>query len=324
MSHASRLVKGTVLASLLLLSSCTFLDELKSNLSGEETEVYDDYSFSASDSLNRYIDLLNAGHDNVSSLEDSLYYLEDDILYYDPGVYEPTFYCYFDYESYDTTLAYDVENPVGLTTEEISNLGAQGTGILSTLSQLKTLCEDINRHVTAQDYKDDDFVALYAKMDEAYLLIDSYYTAHNELLEDVDEAFSVYSSWEVDPSDPISVGIDNMDKDMDKADEILDVIDTNLIAGTTDGVAAQVQTLYDALQLTVTEHASYEPGESVSYYYDTFYTEIDQTFLPIVKRSIRNFEAADLTSVDWDYSDLLDSYNYMVDDYNYYLDYSGY
>lgn len=325
MSHASRLLKGTVLASLLLLSSCTFLDELKSNLSGDETEVvYEDSSYSATDSLNRYIDLLNAGHDNVSAFEDNLYYLEDDISYYDPGVYEPTFYCYFDYDSYDTTLTYDVANPVGLTAEETSSFSTQGTAIVNMLDQLKTLCEDINRHVTAQDYKDDEFAALYEKMDQSYDLMDSYYTAHNDLLDEVNAAFDVYDTWEVDPSDPISVGIDNMDKDLDKADEILNMIDDSYTAGTTAGVSAQIQPLYDALQAAVTEHADYETSSGVSYYYEDFYTQLDQTFLPTVKRAMRNFDAGDLDSVDWDYSDLLDSYNFLVDDYNYYLDYSGY
>ena len=327
MFQASRLLKGTVLASLLLLSSCTFLDELKSNLSGDDSAdvtYTDDYGYSATDSLNRYIDLLNAGHDNVSSLEDSLYYLEDDISYYDPGVYEPSFYCYFDYNSYDATLVSDVENPTGLSAEETSSFSTQATAIVSTLDQLKTLCESINRHVTAQDYKDDDFVALYAQMDEAYDLMDSYYTAHNTLLEEVNAAFDTYDTWEVDLSDPISVGIDNMDKDLDKADEILTMIDDNYYAGTTEGVSAQIQALYDALLAVATEHSVLETNDSVSYYYNDFYTELDQTFLPTVKRAMRNFDAADLDSVDTDYSDMLDSYNFLVDDYNYYLDYSGY
>ena len=323
MFQASRLLKGTVLASLLLLSSCTFLDELKSNLSGEEdyeeAYVYESSEgHSATDSLNRYIDLLNTGHDNVSSLEDSLYYLEDDILYY-----EPSFYCYFDY-SYDTTLVSDVANPVGLTPEETTSFSTQATAIVSTLDQLKTLCEDINRHVTAQDYKDDDFVALYAKIDEAYALMDGYYIAHNNLLDEVNAAFDTYDTWEVDLSDPVSVGVDNMKKDLDKADEIISMIDENYTAGTTAGVSTQIQPLYDALLAIATEHKTLETSETISYYYKDFYTQLDQTFLPTVKRAMRNFDAADLESVDWDYSDLLDSYGLLADDYNYYLDYSGY
>lgn len=324
MFQAPRLLTGLVLTSALLLTSCgSFMDGLKQNLSGESDYAYDN-AYSATDSLNRYIDLLNAGHDNVSWFEDDLYYLEDDISYYSPGSYEPTFYCYFDVDSYDTTLEYDVMNPVGLTSAETENLVPQAQAVYTTLDSLKTLCGDVAKHVTAQDYKDDDFAALYAKMDEAYVLIDTYYTQHNDLLDDVDSYFETYDTWEVDPSDPVSVGLDNMDKDIEEAEAILDLVEVNYYAGTTEGVAAELQDMYDALSDASANHSSYDTGEYMAYYYESFYTELDQNYLPIVKRAIRNFEAADIDSVGYDYSDLLDSYNYLVDDYNYYLDASAY
>lgn len=326
MFQAPRLLTGLALTSALLLTSCgSFFSELEQNLSGESGDelVYED-TYSATDSLNRYIDLLNAGHDNVSWFEDDLYYMEDDISYYDPGVYEPTFYCYFDVDSFDTTLEYDVTNPTGLTATETADLVPQAEALYATLNSLETLCGDITAHVTAQDYKDDDFTALYEKMDASYALIDTYYTQHNDLLEDVDAYFETYDTWEVDLSDPVSVGLDNMDKDIESAEAILDLVEVNYYADTTEGVAAQLQTMYDTLSAAGATHSSYETNDTMSYYYDSFYTELDQNYLPTVKRAIRNFEAADITSVGSDYSDLLDSYNYLVDDYNYYLDASQY
>lgn len=321
MSHKHLPFKILTLGALLMLSSCGFYRNVVDELSGEDTSTWEsDTGYSATDSLNRYIDLLNAGHDNVSYFEDNVIYLESDIA----NGYDPYFSCYFDVDSYDTTLKYDVENPSGLTETETASLVGQATAIYSTLDQLDVLCDDMARHVTAQDYKDDNYATLNANIEDAYTLIDTYYDQHNTLLDEVDTYFETYDTWEVDLNDPISVGIDNMDKDMDAAEAILDVVEENYINETFDGVSAQIQTMYDELMASVDEHRDYDTGEYANYYYDTFYTELDQNFLPTVKRAMRNFEAQDLSALDWDYSDILDSYNYLVDDYNYYLDATGY
>lgn len=319
MSHAPRLFTGLALGALLMLSSCSFYNDVVDELDGSSS---DDYA--ATDSLNRYIDLLNTAHDDMDYFEDSLISLESDLSYYEPADYVPYFYCSFSYNTYDTTLEYDVMNPSGLTDEESTSLISQSTSIYEDLEKADALCGEITKHLTAEDYKTDDFAWLTTKIEESYAVVDSYYAIHNSMLDEVEAYFDSYSTWEVDLNDPVSVGIDNMDKDITAAEEILDLIEANYTAETTDGVAAQVQPLYDALEASVAEHASYDTGADMSYYYSTFYDEMDQNYLPIVKRAIRNFEAADLDSIGWDYSDLLDSYNYLVDDYNYYLDYSGY
>lgn len=320
MSHAPRLFKGIALVALLTLSSCSFYKDVVNELEGS-TSSGDDYA--ATDSLNRYIDLLNTAHDNMDYFEDSLISLESDMSYYDSS-YGLYFYCSFDYDAYDTTLEYDVTNPSGLTDEESSSLVSQSQEIYEQLEAGDALCTEMTKHITAEDYKADDFAWLTTKIEEGYAVVDAYYDLHNAMLDEVEGYFDNYSTWEVDPSDPVSVGIDNMDKDISAAEDILDMIEENYMGDTTAGVADQLQPLYDALMTSTTEHMSYDVGSDMSYYYSTFYDELDQNFLPTVKRAIRNFEAGDLDSISWDYSDVLDSYNYLVDDYNYYLDYSGY
>lgn len=320
------LAKTSLLAALLLFTGCSsFFVELEQNLSGESTEiVYEDSSWSSMDSLNRYVDLVNNGHDSVSWFENDLYYLEDDISYYDPGVYEPSFYCSFDFDSYDATLRSDVLSPKELSSEESSDLVAKATTLLSNLDALKSSCEEIAKHVTAQDYKDDDFTALYAKMDAAYVLIDAFYDQQDAIGESLDAYMEIYDTWTVDPTDPVSVGQDNMDKDADSAEAIYELIEANYEAGTTEGVAAELQALYDALTLRVEANKNLETNELVAYYYEDFYKELDMNFLPVLKRQIRNFEAGDLDQVNLDYYEMIDSYNYMIDDYNWYLDATAY
>ncbi len=319
MSHASRLFKGIALVALLTLSSCSFYKDVVTEIEGGSGDEY-----AATDSLNRYIDLLNTAHDNMDYFEDSLISLESDLSYYDAASYVSYFYCSFDYDAYDTTLQYDVLNPSGLSSEESSSLVSQSEEIYKQLEAGDALCAEMTKHLTAEDYKADNFAWLTTKIEEGYAIVDAYYAIHNSMLDEVEGYFDTYSTWEVDLSDPVSVGIDNMDKDITAAEEILDLIEANYSTDTTAGVADQLQPLYDALITSASEHSSYDVGTDMSYYYSTFYDELDQNFLPVVKRAIRNFEAADLDSVGWDYSDVLDSYNFLVDDYNYYLDYSGY
>lgn len=323
MRLSSPVLKGFVFLSLLSLTGCNFINDIADNISGDSDVSYSDTG--AITSLNRYIDLVNTARDEVDYLEYDLSYLESDInYYYDPGVYEASFSCMFDYEAYDATLHYDTMNPSGLTSTESADLVAKATAVYDVLDELKSLCTDLAKHVTARDYKDDDFAYVNATIDQMYTLMDDYYTKHNELLDTVDALFDVYDTWEVDMSDPVSVGIDNMDKDLELADELLTMIEDNYYAGTSEGVSAQMQTVYDELEAAIAAHQDIETSDYVSYYYSDFYSQLDTTYLPTIKRAMRDFDAADFDAIGYDYDDTLYSYNYLVDDYNYYLDVSGY
>ena len=320
------------LLSSLLLSGCEKLWEWpfggSDDASYDYDTSYDDYwstsPTNATGSLNRYTDLINDVHAQIKYLEDDTYYFETAIPDYEAYGYEPYFTCYYDL--YDRDALYnDTMNPVGLTAEESADLSAQAATIFTTSDEAQSLCKELGKHVTAQDYKDDNFAAALVLVEEIYAQIDAYYDLHNALLDDIDTLFDSYNTWVVDPSDPISVGIDNMNKDLEIAEKILDFIEAAYMEETMDGKSAELQTLYDEFAASASEHSGSAPelDEYISYYYEDFYTLIDESYLPTTKRTLRSLDSGDVDSLGIDYYDVLGTYNMLVDDYNYYLDTSG-
>ncbi|OGJ42533.1 hypothetical protein A3J23_00220 [Candidatus Peregrinibacteria bacterium RIFCSPLOWO2_02_FULL_48_14] len=321
------------LLSGLLLSGCEKLWEWP--FGSEDSEItYDDTGLGdywgtsptdATSTLNRYTDLINDVYEQIKYLEDDTYYFEAGIADYDTYGYEPYFSCY--YEIYDRDALYDATmNPVGLTVEESADLTAQATAIFAASDNAEGICKELGKYVTAQDYKDDDFAAGLILIDEIYTQTDAYYDLHNALLDKIDTLFDAYNTWEVDISDPTSVGIDNMNKDLDKAEAVLDLVEDAYLEGSMEGKTAELQALYDELSVSATDHTSNAPDVSdyVIYYYEDFYSLVDGSFLPTTKRALRSLENSDLDALGTDYYDILDTYNLLVDDYNYYLDSSGY
>lgn len=313
-------------ALLLVLTGCSSVtDTLKSWGSSEDdtTSWEDTGEMSATDTLNRYTDLINDAQDQVSYLDDSTQYADYDLNNYDEA-YGVSFSCSFDL--YDREALYtDTMNPTGLEDAEAEELKAQATIVFATLDQLDTLCKDLHKYVAAQEFKTDleKGKGLVASI---YTAIDTYYAAHDVILEKTDALYDKYNTWTVDPSDPISVSIDNMNKDLDQAELILDLVeDAYVNENYTRG--AELQGLYDTLTAQVATHTgAYMPAVDSYYSYnlETFYDDLELNFLPNAMVAQKAITAANADDLYTAYSNVLDYYNYMIDDYNYFLDATGY
>ncbi len=330
-----KILLSSLLLSTLLLSACNKLWEWP--FSDKETEVsvqegstdssYYSYTapYDAMSTLNRYTDLFNAVQTEASYLDDSIGYFESGIEDYKDYEIEPYFDCYF--ELYDRDALYnDTMNPVGLTQEETENIKPQAERIFYMVDETEALCNELTKYVIAQDYKDDDFMLGLDLAGQINGYIEALYSTSGELGDDLDALSAIYDTWTVDFTDPISVGRDNMSKDLDQAKLIYDLVEEAYVSDVTEGKAEELQALYDLLTDAASEHLAATPdAESyVTYNYDDFYDVMDQNFLPTVKRTLRSLEAGDLDALASDYSDLLDYYNLLISDYNYYLDASGY
>lgn len=307
-------------ALFLVLSGCSSITSTFENWGSSTT---DESEVSATDSLNRYTDLINEAQDQVSYLDESVQYAEYDLTNYDETI-GVSFTCSFDIYDRDALYA-DTMNPMGLEDAEAQELTAQATIIFNSLDQLDGLCKDLHKYVAAQEFKTDleKGKTLVANL---YTAIDTYYAAHDTVLDKVDTLYDKYNTWTVDPSDPISVSIDNMNKDLDQAELILNLVEDAYVNENYTR-AAELQGLYDTLNTQVASHTgSNKPAVDSTYTYnlDTFYDDLELNFLPnavVAQKAITDQNSDDLYTA---YSNVLDYYNYMIDDYNYFLDATGY
>lgn len=311
-------------ALFLMLSGCNTVTDFMDSLKGDDsTEVSDNSNGDATFTLNRYTDLINEAQDQVSYLDDSVQYADYDLTNYDEayGVY---FTCSFDI--YDREALYtDTMNPIGLETTEADDLKAQATIIWTSVDTLDTLCKDLHKYVAAQEYKTDlqkgkDLVT------QLYATIDTYYGAHDIVLDKVDTLFDKYSTWVVDPNDPNSVAIDNMNKDLDVAEQILDLVeDAYVNSNYTRG--EELKTLASTLESQMAAHTGTNApavDEYYTYNFDAFYNDMELNFMPNVTVAENAITAQNSDDLYTAYSNVLDYYNYMIDDYNYFLDATGY
>ncbi len=319
--HKSRALLATLMLAALSFTGCSSITDMFSDFTDTSSEWTSEDSGSAISTLNRYTDLINGVHEQMLILDSDTAYFESDI----DSEYEPYFTCTFNI--YDRAgLESDTMNPIDLEGSEGDDLIAQATAIFATVDEAAVLCKDLAKYVTAQDYYTDDFAKGITLVADLYDTIDTYYDQHGKMLDTLDTLYTKYDTFTVDSSDPTSVGIDNMNKDLDMADAILTLIEDSAYEGTFD-VTAELQSSYETLEASLAAHSGDNtPDMDMTYAYDytDFYNTMDVTFLPTVKRSIRDMESQDLDALTTDYYDVLDGYNSMVDSYNYFLDATGY
>lgn len=318
----SRTLLALSTLAVLALSGCSSITNLVNDTVSDVTDSTETTSSTgAITSLNRYTDLVNSAHEQMEWLDSDVAYFESDMT----DGYEPSFTCGFDLYDRDGLEA-DTTNPTGLEDSEATDLTAQAKAIFVTIDATEKLCKDLSKYVTAKDYETDDYAQGKTLVASLYDSIDEYYSEHNTLLDAVDALYDKYDTFEVDSTDPISVGIDNMNKDLDQADAILTLIEDSTVDGAFEK-AAELQTAYDALDSSLAAHSgSNAPDIDISYSsdYTDCYNELEVSFMPTVKRTIRDMQNEDADALTTDYYDVLDSYNAMVDSYNYFLDATGY
>lgn len=318
----SRALLATLMLTAISLTGCSAINDMFGNMTDTSEWTTDTGSDDAITVLNRYTDLINSAHEQMQYLDSDVAYFESDI---DSG-YDPYFTCTFTLYDRDS-LEYDTTNPTGLEDTEAEDLKTQAAAIFATIDTTEGLCKDLSKYVTAEDYKTDDYAQGKALVTQLYDSIDTYYDEHNTLLETLDGLYDKYSTFVVDPNDPESVAIDNMNKDLDIADEILTLIEDSVTDGTFVKMA-EVQAAYDNLETNLTAHSGdNEPdfdSDSYTTDYTDFYNTLEVSFMPTIKRSLRDMESQDSDALSSDYYDVLDGYNSMVDSYNYFLDASSY
>lgn len=318
----SRVLLASFVLSALVFTGCSSVTDMFSKVTDTGSSSTDTGVIT---SLNRYTDLVNGAHEQMQSLDSDVSYFEGDMNDYSSLTYEPTFTCSFNITD-RASLEADTSNPSGLEDAESQDLVAQSTAIFATVDKTTSLCKDLSKYVTAQNYKTDDFAQGKTLVADLYTNIDEYYTEHNKMLDTLKALYDKYDTFTVDATDPNSVGIDNMNKDLDMADAMLTMVEDSVSAGTFDK-ATELQDYYDSLSGTLAAHSGDNAPAIDSAYssdYTDFYNTLEVTFLPTVERSIRDMNNEDATSLSSDYYDVLDGYNSMVDSYNYFLDASGY
>jgi hypothetical protein len=317
----SRTLLASLALSALVFTGCSSVTDMFSQSS--DTGSID--SESVISGLNNYTDLINGVHEQMQILDSDTVYFESDMNDYANITYEPTFTCNFNLADRASLEAYTA-NPSGLEDAESQDLIAQASAIFATVDKTTELCKDLSKYVTAQNFKTDDFAQGQTLVADLYTNIDAYYEEHNKMLETLDTLYDKYDTFTVDETDPNSVGIDNMNKDLDMADAMLTMIEDSVSAGTFDA-SSELQDYYDSLSGTLIEHSG-DNGPTIDSAYSAdyidFYNTLEVTFLPTVERSIRDMDNQDSDSLTNDYYDVLDGYNSMVDSYNYFLDASGY
>lgn len=328
MKTSSKFLVAFLAVFTLMLSGCDSITQTLFSWGPDDETEYDyDYEYdaelSATDTLNSYTDLINEAQTQISYLEDSVSYADYDLTNYDPS-YGVSFTCYF--EIYDREALYEATmNPVGLEDAEAEELKAQAVLIFNTIDEIDTLCKDLHKYVAAQEYKS-DITKGQTLVQSLYDAMDIYYDAHDMVLEKVDTLYDKYSTWEVDPNDPLSVGIDNMNKDLEQAELILDLVEDAYVNEVyTRGT--ELQGLYDALSAQVASHTGTNMpaiDSMYSYNIETFYDDMELTFLPNTQVAIRAINEQNADDIYTAYYNILDYYNYMIDSYNYFLDSTGY
>jgi len=326
---------ASFIALSLVLTGCgSFFSEVRDEVASElgissddyyEYNDYVDAYDSAVGSLNNYSDLINEAYDEMDYLEYDLFYYTDDIDYYEPSVYEPTFTCLFEMYSYDWLKEVTASPSYELTEDERQRLISKADEIFTVIDTTKENCRDLDRYVSSQDYKDDDFARSQELVDSIYLNMDAYYTLHADMNDLLEEMFEIYENFEVDPNDPISVGIGNMRDDMDLADAIFDILDEAYNSGELTQ-SAELEAAYNALLASGESHQT-DPGIWDEYtldYYEYFYADLQDDFLPASKVAMRAYNDGNWDDLDYAYWDMSDYYGFLVDDYNTYLDMSGY
>ncbi|MFT7183756.1 MAG: hypothetical protein ACI9QC_000078 [Oceanicoccus sp.] len=340
----SRYLIASFLAFTLLLTSCgSFVSELRGEIESQlgmdsdydddyyDDDYYDDDSYdsttydSSVGSLNEYSDLINDVYDTMDYLEYDLFYYTEYIEYYDPGVYEPSFSCLFELYSYDWLIVSTANPSYELTEIERQDLIAQATAIFASAESTKETCRALDRYVSSQDYKDDAFAQSAVLVSQLYADMDAYYTLHDQMVDTLETLYDIYENWVVNPSDPTSVGIGNMKEDMDVAEAIIDIVADAYLTENFNQTAA-LETLYNELA-ALTEAHSPDPGIYDAYvldWYNYFYSDLEDKFLPATKRSLRALQSGNLNDLELAYWDITDHYDFIIDDYNTYLETAGY
>jgi|GEM_PF-2964245 len=328
---ATRAILASLFGLIFILTGCgSFISDVRDEVNDElfdyDYDSSDSYAYdSAVSSLNNYSDLINETYDEMDYLEYDLFYYTDDISYYDPGVYEPTFTCLFELYSYDWLSEATASPSSEIAEADQTWLVNQANLIFARVDSTEEVCRELDRYVSAQDYKDDSFARSDELVNAIYAEIDAYYVLHNEMVDKLEALYDIHENFVVDPSNPISVGIGNMKIDMDYADELADILDD---AYETESFARvdELQALYDTLLASADLNAP-NPGITDEYvldYYEYFYTDLQDNFLPASKRAIRAFNDGSWDDLDYAYWDVADYYGFLIDDYNTYLDVAGY
>lgn len=321
MKKPSYLLIGLLSAFALFSTSCNSINEVLQNWGSGETDDTTNYAVYT---LNAYTDLINNAQDAITALDNDVQNAEYDMTNYDAN-YGVTFTCNFTVEDRDN-LYTETMDPVGLEDSEASELKTQATTIFTTLDSIDGLCKDLHKYVAAQEYKTDNFAKGTSLVKLLYTAIDTYYDAHDAVLKKVDTLFEKYSTWEVDPSDPTSVAIDNMDKDLNQASDILDMVEA-AYTNTDYTKVTEIQTLLDALNTAVASHSGSSAPAVPSEYkaqVDAFYNDMDLNFSTAGTVAIRAMNEQNIDDLWTSYSKLLSSYNTMIDTYNSFLDVTGY
>jgi len=291
----------------------------------------DDYSSDSSATedvtatLNEYTYFTNAAGDQMGYLETETYYFETEMNDYANSGVNPSFICDFEIADREALEA-SIMDPQGLTDEEATDLKSQSTGLISIVDQSEKHCKELAKYATSQDYRSDDFAQGQTLVTQIYADIDSYYAAKSTISAAIDLLYEKYNTWAVDSSDPLSVGADNMGKDMATADAILTMVETAY----TDDLFSSVYDLEISYNQFLSDVGSHSGGNSPameSYYlstYNDFYDTLDVSFLSIVNRTVYDMQNSDSEALSTDYYDLLDTYNVLVDSYNAFLDAAGY
>ncbi|QQR54295.1 hypothetical protein IPG41_03760 [Candidatus Peregrinibacteria bacterium] len=283
----------------------------------------DSLEISAVESLNSYIDFTNAALDAVEYLDENVQYTESDLVYFEDydDAYEVYFTCSFNL--YDREKFYeDTTNPQGLEESEAEDLKAQSIAIFAILDTIDTQCKELHKYVAAQEYKI-DLEKGYAHIQNLYTEIDKYYDAHDALGEKVETLLEKYETWTVDYSDPTSVAIDNMRKDLKQADSVVDLL-ADIYETSDYARRAELQSLYDALSTQVSSHS----GENLLAADEVdlitpFYESMDLNFLPNVSAALIATNAQDSEALYSIYQNSLTYYNEMTEHYNHFLDSMG-
>ncbi len=306
-------------ATALLLTSCSFGGEETPSQEAIETE-------SAVSSLNSYVDFLNSSFNEVQLLEYDVASYESDSLIYD-GSFDPLFSSLFTIDNSDLTYQTFMSPSTELTSFERSDLTDQTQDVFDTLGQIDELCKELDKYVTAQDYKDDNFAESDKLVFNLYTEIDNYYAQHNVFLETIDELFDIYETFEVDFGDPISVGVYNLGNSLDLAEELTDLIG-EAYEQSDFSKASEIQLKYIGLannwELSSGPYTPSFGDDTILTYYEYFYDDLEVNFLPVLKRSLRSLDAENSDQLGSDYFELVDNYNFLVTDFNAFLEITGY
>ncbi|HCW32327.1 MAG: hypothetical protein UT55_C0027G0005 [Candidatus Peregrinibacteria bacterium GW2011_GWE2_39_6] len=272
-------------------------------------------------SLNNYIDFMNEAQDQIDGS------VTDNLTRYDEGVVaekeEGDGFIFFmcTYNIFDEVkLTQLVLNPSNsLEDLERNSLIGKAQAFVDILAAIKSDCNDLAKYVSAEDYKDDQFVKSDELTTRMWANIDQYYALHQDLGDYLDTLFEKYEP-AVDKGDPTSVALDNMNQVLELADKVTDLVEG--YSSLTD--FSEVQAGYDQMTTLIADHlGAAQPADLSTILlptYTSFYNIADTYFMTDLKKTIRDYNSSDLEAVNSDVDSLISSYNSLVDSYNTALD----